>query len=147
MDIVLQDDETIEDLQLNGLYLIQKTNAFRFGMDSVLLADFARIHPRDTVVDFGCGTGILPLLMIGREKGERYIGLEIQEDMAEMARRTMMLNHLEEKVHIYCTDIAQATAVIPPCSVEAVVCNPPYGMPGQVLRNRTEALATARRCR
>ncbi len=143
-EIEILDDETLEDLQIHGLRLIQKKDGFRFGMDSVLLADFARVHPRDTVVDFGCGTGILPLLMIGREKGERYIGLEIQENMAEMARRTMKLNHLEEKVSIYCADIAQAKAIIPPCSVEAVICNPPYGMPGQVLRNQTEALATAR---
>ena len=67
-EIEIFDDETLEDLQIHGLRLIQKKDGFRFGMDSVLLADFARVHPRDTVVDFGCGTGILPLLMSGREK-------------------------------------------------------------------------------
>ena len=143
-NISLLEDETLEDLQLRGLSLIQKKQGFRFGMDSVLLASFAKAKTTDTVVDFGCGTGILPLLMIGRDQGNKYIGLEIQEKMAEMARRTMQLNHLEERVQIICADIAKATDFINPCSVEVVVCNPPYGMPGQVLRNQKESIATAR---
>ena len=142
--IELKDDETLEDLQLRGLSLIQKKQGFRFGMDSVLLASFAKAKPTDTVVDFGCGTGILPLLMIGRDQGNQYIGLEIQKSMAEMAQRTMILNHLENRVRIICADIANTSEIFSPCSVEVVVCNPPYGMPGQVLRNQTETLATAR---
>ena len=92
-EIILLDDETLDDLQMEGLRLIQKKHGFRFGMDSVLLADFAQIKPSDTVADFGCGTGVLPLLLKGRGKGKRFIGVEIQEEIAEMARRTMLLNH------------------------------------------------------
>lgn len=143
-EIELREDETLEDLQLLGLRLIQKKEGFRFGMDSVLLADFARIRPGDTVVDFGCGTGILPLLLWGRGKGKHFQGIEIQEPMVEMAKRTMRMNGLEETVEILCADIADSPALIPPCSVDAVICNPPYGMPGRVLRNQTEAKATAR---
>ena len=69
---MIRDDETIEDLQLNGLCLIQKKGAFRFGMDSVLLAHFADIKKTDTVADFGTGNGVLVLLLRGREKGNRY---------------------------------------------------------------------------
>lgn len=140
----VQENETLEDLQLGDFRLIQKKQGFRFGMDSVLLADFARAKPGDLVVDFGSGTGILPLLMLGRGKGKHYIGLEIQEDMVEMSRRTMRLNHVEDQVDVFCEDITAMDDRIPACSVDVVVCNPPYGMPGRVLRNQEESLATAR---
>ena len=141
---IVFEDETLEDLQLGGLKLIQKKNGFRFGMDSVLLADFARIRSSDYVADFGCGTGIIPLLLHGRGKGKQYIGIEIQEDMAEMARRTVALNHLEGIIRIMCADISTIPDMISACSVDAVICNPPYGMPGQVLKNQMEQVATAR---
>ena len=140
----IREDETLEDLQLNGLHLIQKKRGFRFGMDSVLLADFARIRPGDAVADFGCGTGILDLLMIGRNKGRSFVGIEIQSDIAEMAGRTMRLNELENRVKILNADVTDAPGLMGECSVEAVVCNPPYGMPGRVLKSQTESLATAR---
>ncbi len=143
-EVHVQEDETLEDLQLGGLKLIQKKQGFRFGMDSVLLADFAQVRSSDTVSDFGCGTGILPLLMLGRNKGKKYYCFEVQSCMAEMARRTMKLNGLEDKVEIICADISEVQQFVTPCSVDAVVCNPPYGMPGQVLRNQTETLAKAR---
>ena len=143
-EIRVLEDETLEDLQLRGFRLIQKKRGFRFGMDSVLLADFAQVKPTDTVADFGCGTGILPLLMIGRHKGKKYIGLEIQEEMAEMAQRTMRINHLEEFVEILCADVSSASNILSPCSIDVVVCNPPYGMPGQVLLNQEKAIAKAR---
>lgn len=139
----IRENETLEDLQLKGLRLIQKKEGFRFGMDSVLLADFAKIRPGDEVVDFGCGTGILPLLLWGRGKGKHFLGIEIQESMAEMAERTVKLNGLSGTIEIRCADITE-NMNIPPCSVDAVVCNPPYGMPGRVLRNQTETIATAR---
>ena len=140
----IQEDETLENLQLGGYRLIQKKQGFRFGMDSVLLADFAKARGRDHVVDFGCGTGILPILMIGRGKGDRYTGIEIQPQMAEMARRSMLLNGLEDRVTILEADIAGVTEYIPPCSVDVIVCNPPYGMPGMAMRNQDIGLATAR---
>ena len=139
-----EEEETLEELHLGGLRLIQKKEGFRFGMDSVLLADFAQARTDDLVVDFGSGTGILPLLMIGRGKGGHYIGLEIQKEMAEMACRTMKLNHLDHMVEIRCMDISEAPGFLPACSVDVIVCNPPYGMPGRVMTNRTEALSTAR---
>ena len=93
-------DETIEDLQLNGLQLIQKKDAFRFGMDSVLLADFAAIRPGDTVADLGTGNGILMLLLYGRNKGNRYYAIDIQEEAADLARRNAILNRLEDRITV-----------------------------------------------
>ena len=73
----IHEDETLEDLQLGGLRLIQKKHNFRFGMDAVLLADFAAIRPGDRVADLGTGTGILPVLLIGREKGKSFPGVKV----------------------------------------------------------------------
>ena len=144
MDMLIREDETLEDLQLKGLCLLQKKQGFRFGMDSVLLAHFAAIREQDTVVDFGTGTGILPLLLIGRNKGARFVGIEIQESFAEMARRTMALNHLEDCVSILRADAGRADELFDSCSVDRIICNPPYGQPGSTLRSPFDNRAIAR---
>ena len=137
-------DETMEDLQLGGLKLLQKTGGFRFGMDSVLLAHFAAIRPKDTVIDFGTGTGILPLLLIGRGKGSVFHAVEIQPDYCEMAERTMKMNHLENRVLIHCGDAGNAEDMFGTCFADAIICNPPYGIPGAVLTSPFSDRATAR---
>jgi tRNA1Val (adenine37-N6)-methyltransferase len=144
LDHLIHEDETVEDLQLGGLRLLQKKTGFRFGMDSVLLADFAAVRKEDTVVDFGTGTGILPLLLIGRDKGSRFRAIEIQEEYCEMASRTMALNHLEERVSVICGDAGNADRMMAPCSVDAVICNPPYGIHGAALSSPFPDRATAR---
>ena len=137
-------DETLEDLQLGGLRLIQKKHNFRFGLDAVLLADFAAVRPRDRVADLGTGTGILPLLLIGRGKGQSFLGVEIQAEMAEMAGRTMAMNGLAERVDILHADVADIRNRLPACSFDAVVCNPPYGIPGKTMVNQDASRTTAR---
>ena len=132
---LIRTDETIEDLQLCGLVLLQKKTGFRYGMDSVLLADFAKIQEKDTVADFGTGSGILPLLLTGRNKGSFFHCFEIQEELADMAGRTVLLNHLEPKIHVIAGDACLAHQVLPPCSTDAVICNPPYGIPGTGLQS------------
>ncbi len=144
MNHLIREDETVEDLQLGGLRLLQKKTGFRFGMDSVLLADFAAVRKEDTVVDFGTGTGILPLLLIGRDKGQLFRAIEIQEEYCEMASRTMALNHLEDRVSIICGDAGNADRMLSPCSVDAVICNPPYGIHGASLTSPFPDRATAR---
>ena len=143
-EIECLENETIEDLQLNGLMLLQKKTGFRFGMDSVLLAHFASIKPDDTVVDFGTGSGVLPLLLIGRGKGKVFYGLEIQADYCEMAERTMKINRLNDRVHMICGDAGKAHLMFEPCSVDAVICNPPYGKPGGTLASPYSDRSTAR---
>ncbi len=136
--------ERLDDLQLAGMRILQKENGFRFGMDAVLLADFARVAPNDRVGDFGTGTGILPLLLLGRGKASHVDAFEIQPDMADMARRTMALNGLTEKVTVYPLPVEQALDVLAPCSLDGIVCNPPYGTPGTTLLNPSNSLRLAR---
>lgn len=144
MNELLRADETIEDLQLNGLKLIQKKTAFRFGMDSVILADFADIRENDIVADFGTGNGILILLLHGRKKGKKFYALDIQEEAAELTERNMRLNHLEETATVFHTDAAEAVKYIEPCSVDRIICNPPYGQPFSALASPTRQKAIAR---
>lgn len=137
-------DETIEDLQLNGLRLIQKKDAFRFGMDSVLLADFADIRPTDTAADLGTGNGALIFLLYGRGKGNRYYAIDIQQEAASLAARNAELNSISDKVSVICADVKDAPKYIEPCSVDAAVCNPPYGQPAASLPSPFETKAVAR---
>lgn len=120
------EDETLEDLQRNGLRILQKKAGFRFGMDAVLLADFARVRPGDLTADIGTGTGILPLLMVGRGKGKLFYAFEKQPEMADMARRSVELNGLEERIKIINDDAANISNHLKAQSLDAVVCNPPF---------------------
>ncbi len=144
MDALQKEDETLEDLQLNGLKILQKTFGFRFGMDSVLLADFAQVRPTDHVADFGTGTGILPLLLIGRGKGRCFEAIEIQQEYCEMAERTIRINGLENRIHIIHGDAGLAADYLPPCSMDCVICNPPYGIAGSTLSSPFPDRAAAR---
>ncbi len=140
----LKADETLEDLQLKNLKIIQKTNDFRFGMEAVLLADFAGIGPEDTTADLGCGNGILPLLLYGRGKGREYWGFEIRKDSAELARRNAALNGMEDIFRICGADVSQAPDILQNNRVDAVICNPPWEEPGRGTLNASLPLSTAR---
>ena len=105
--VEILEDERVDDLQRNGYHIIQKRNGFCFGMDAVLLAGFARVNPGERAIDLGTGTGIIPILLEARYEGEHYTGLEIQEEVAEMARRSVRLNGLENKVDIALGDIKE----------------------------------------
>lgn len=141
---LIREDERLEDLQLNGLCLLQKPHGFHYGMDAVLLADFARVRSTDRVADFGTGTGVLPLLLYGRGKGTRYDAFEIQTDMAEMAARSMALNELSGIIAVHACPVEDALTILTPGSMDAIVCNPPYGAPGSTLHNPDEAVRLAR---
>ena len=141
---MLEENERIDDLQLVGLRILQKTTGFRFGMDAVLLSDFARVEERERVADFGTGTGILPLLLAGRGKGAHFDALEIQGDMADMAKRSVSLNQLTERIAVHNLPVERAEEVIAPGTLDAIVCNPPYGIPGATLLNPAQTLSTAR---
>lgn len=136
--------ERLDDLQLAGMRILQKEDGFRFGMDAVLLADFARVEPRDLAADFGTGTGILPLLLLGRGKGHHFDAFEIQPDMADMAARTAKLNSVEDRVTVHALPVEEAVSVVAPGSLDAIVCNPPYGTPGTTLLNPSDTLRLAR---
>ena len=141
---VILDDERADDLQLHRLRIIQKKNGFRFGMDAVLLADFARVEPRDRAADFGTGTGILPLLISGRGRGAHFDAFEVQDDMADMAMRSVLLNSLEDRISVHPVPVEEADKIVPFGSLDVIVCNPPYGLPGTTLLNPSDSLSLAR---
>ena len=136
--------ERVDDLQFMGLRVIQSPDAFRFGMDAVLLADFAQPRPRSRVCDLGTGTGILPLLLYGREKTISCDAVEIQPDAAERAQRTMRLNGLENVIALHNRDLRSVRAFLPHASYDLVICNPPYSPSAASLPSPKAALHTAR---
>ena len=136
--------ERIDDLQFAGLKIIQSPSAFRFGMDSVLLADFARVRPGSRVCDLGTGTGILPLLLYGRAEGIVCDAVEIQPDAAERARRSMRLNGLENQITVYNRDLRDARQYLPHAAYDLVICNPPYSPEHASLPSPKPALRAAR---
>ncbi|MCD7967754.1 MAG: tRNA1(Val) (adenine(37)-N6)-methyltransferase [Clostridiaceae bacterium] len=135
MIIELKSDERLDDLQRNGYQIIQKKNGFCFGMDAVLLSGFARVKPGEKAIDLGTGTGIIPILLEAKYEGEHYTGLEIQDEMADMAARSVALNHLEEKVSIVKGDIKEASRLFGAASFDVVTSNPPYMNDAHGLKN------------
>ena len=135
--------ERVDDLQ-NGFYVIQNQNKFCFGMDAVLLSGFARIRKGDYVLDMGTGTGIIPILLKSKTKGEHFTGLEIQEECADMATRSVQYNGLESAVDIVCGDIKEAAGIVGAGSFDVVTSNPPYMIGAHGLQNPYMAKAIAR---
>ena len=125
-EMLLKENERIDDLQRNHYKIIQDPDRFCFGMDAVLLSGFARAKEGDRVLDLGTGTGIIPILMEAKTCAAHLAGLEIQPDSADMARRSVKLNGLEEKIEIVTGDIKEAVSLFGPASFDVVTCNPPY---------------------
>lgn len=142
--IDLKADERLDDLQLNGLEIIQNPGRFCFGMDAVLLANFARIRRGDRVLDLGTGTGIIPLILSAKTQAAHITGLEIQEQSADMARRSVSYNDLQERIEIVTGDIKEASMIFGPVSYDAVTVNPPYMIGRHGIANPSDAKAIAR---
>ena len=140
----LRKGERIDDLEVNGFRIIQNPSFFCFGMDAILLANFARTGRKDRVLDLGTGTGIIPLLLTAKEKASYTEGLELQEEVAEMAGRSVELNHAEDRCRIRQGDIRQIEEVYARGTFDAVTCNPPYIKETSGLHNDTAAYNLAR---
>lgn len=132
-DIRLLEGERVDDLQYNGMKIIQKTNAFRFGTDAVLLSDFALIRKNDRIADLGTGTGAIALLIAAHHENAQVDAIEIQEDMAEMAERSVRMNKIAERVRIHAMDLRCAAEKLGYGKFDQVVCNPPYSKEGAAL--------------
>ncbi len=141
---LLKEGERLDDLQRNGYQIIQNGNRFCFGMDAVLLASFAQVKKNETVLDLGTGTGVIPILLKGRTPGRHFTGLEISEASADMARRSVQYNHLEEDVSIVQGDICKAADLFAAGSFDVVTSNPPYMIGGHGLVNPDADVAAAR---
>lgn len=144
MTIDLKENERIDDLQRNHLRIIQKTDGFCFGMDAVLLSGFAAVKPGERVLDLGTGTGIIPILLSAKTEGEHFTGLEIQEEIAGMAKRSVSMNGLAEKIEIVNGDIKEASRIFGAASFDVVTTNPPYMNDAHGLKNPTEVKAISR---
>ncbi|MFR2775658.1 MAG: tRNA1(Val) (adenine(37)-N6)-methyltransferase [Anaerostipes sp.] len=136
--------ERIDDLGIKGYRIIQKEQGFCFGMDAVLLSDFASVRDGGRVLDLGTGTGILPILMEAKTKASYLAGLEIQSEMAKMAKRSVQLNHLESKIEIVEGDIKEASAIFSHDSFDVITSNPPYMIGQHGLVNPSDTKAVAR---
>ena len=123
----LLENERIDDLEFNNLKIIQNKKGFCFGIDSVLLSDFARnLKSNSKVLDIGTGTGIIGILLCSKSNLNHITGIEIQEEVANMAKRSIKLNNLEEKFDILNINIKDVFEYIKPNSIDAIVTNPPY---------------------
>lgn len=136
-------DETLDDLIIGNLKLIQPQKGYRFSIDAVLLAHFCSLDGVGNVVDLGTGSGVIPLILSQRSKDIRLYGIEIQEEMAERARRSVAGNGLEARIQVINGDIKNIKDFFSSGSVELVVCNPPFFKKneGHISKNREEAVA------
>ncbi len=136
--------ERIDDLYFKNYKIIQDKRLFCFGTDAVLLADFASVKKNGTVVDLGCGNGIIPLLLCGKKEPQKIIGIEIQEPSAMLAERNVVLNGLSDKITILNADLKEATSLLPKGKFDHVVSNPPYKEKGSGILNPKDSLKIAR---
>lgn len=145
MDDLIKPGERLEDLGLKDLKILQNPNHFCFGIDAVLLAWYASssIRPKTKVVDLGTGTGVIPLLLYGRTGVTHVDALEIQPAMADMAKRSMTLNGLDNTISVHCADLRQP-AGFHPSTYDVVTSNPPYMPAGHGGINPKDSLAIAR---
>lgn len=141
---ILKLGERLDDLQLNGYEIIQDPKRFCFGVDAVLLSNFVKVKKGETVLDLGTGTGILPVLLAAKTGGRHFTGLEIQEESADMARRSVAHNGLQEKINIVTGDIKEAADIFGPAFFDVIVTNPPYMLNDHGLKNQHDAKTIAR---
>lgn len=141
---LVNEDETLDDLQLNGLHIIQKKEGFRFGVDAVLLANFANVNKKHSVLDLCTGTGIIPLIIYGKNNPKEIVGIEIQEEFAEMAKRSAKINNIEEKVSFVCGDLKDKNLSKELPKFDVVTVNPPYKLSNAGIVNQKDKLAIAR---
>ncbi len=144
MDIELKEHERIDDLERNGYQIIQNPEKFCFGMDAVLLSGFAQVRPGAAVLDLGTGTGIIPILIEAKTQAAKICAIEIQEESADMARRSVQLNHLEKKIDIVTGDLKEAERFFDAASFDVITCNPPYMIGQHGLTNPDAPKAIAR---
>lgn len=142
--INLKPGERLDDLQRNGYQIIQDPDRFCFGMDAVLLSGFATAPEGGRVLDLGTGTGIIPILMSAKTRAALLTGLEIQPDSADMARRSVELNDLQDRVKIVQGDIKEAGQLFDAASFDVVTSNPPYMINSHGLQNPDAPKAIAR---
>ncbi len=143
-ETILCDGERIDDLQRDGRKIIQHPGRFCFGMDAVLLSAYAKASAGDSVIDLCTGTGVIPILMESRYPGSNYLGIELQEESADMARRSVLLNGREQAIQIRQGDVRAYKEIARAGSADVVTVNPPYAKVRSGRQNATDAYSIAR---
>lgn len=139
MNIELEANERIDDLEFKNLKIIQNEDGFCFGIDSVLLSDFAKNIKKDSMVlDLGTGTGIIPILLCGKTKLKKVIGIELQEEVAKMAKKSIKLNNLEDKFNVINENILNLNKIYKNQIFDVIVSNPPYKKKDTGITNENE---------
>ena len=136
--------ERVDDLERNGLKIIQNPSLFCFGMDAVLLSGFVSAQDGEKVLDLGTGTGIIPILLSAKTGASHLTGLEIQSVSADMAGRSVRMNDLAGKIDIVEGDIKEAEVLFSPASFDVVTANPPYMIEGHGIADKTDSKAIAK---
>ncbi len=144
MDVQINNDERIDDLHIKQYRIIQNPKYFCFGMDAVLLSDFAKVKEGEQVLDLGTGTGIVPILLEAKTAGRHFTALEIQGASVDMASRSVLMNGQQDKIDIVQGDIKEADRIFPLSSFRVITCNPPYMDQGAGLVNDFSPKAIAR---
>ena len=126
MEVKLNENERIDDLEFKNLKIIQNKDGFCFGIDSILLVDFAKNIKNAKVIDLGTGTGIIPILLSSKTENTSFVGVEVQPEVCKMAERSVKLNNLENKIEILNLDILDLSKKYPQSSFDIVISNPPY---------------------
>lgn len=141
---LLHENERLDELHRNGYYIIQDPERFCFGMDAVLLSGFAKVKKNEKALDLGTGTGIIPILLEAKTEGEHFSALEIQEASADMARRSVQYNNLQEKIDVVTGDIKDASKIFGASSFDVITVNPPYMIGQHGIQNEGDAKTIAR---
>ena len=139
----IKEGERLDDLQRDGLRILQRADGFRFGTDAVLLADFAQAKKGERIADVGTGTGVLALLLSARAQGTTFDAFEVQPDVADMALRSVRINGLQERIRVHCMDCREAARAVGHEICHLVVTNPPYtkGGAGLISPQQTRAIS------
>lgn len=145
MDIKLNENERIDDLEYKNLKIVQDKDGFCFGIDSVLLSDFAKeIRSKSIVLDLGTGNGVLGILLCGKTNLSKIYGVEIQEDMANIAQKSINLNKLNNRFEIINDNIKNLNSYFKTDSIDAIISNPPYKKDNSGLKNESQKKLIAR---
>ncbi len=144
LEVSINANERIDDLQFKGLKLIQDPNRFCFGIDAVLLANYAKASEGSIVMDLCTGSGVIPILMSKKTGASRLIGVELLKESAEMASRSVRLNDLEDRVEIMNEDIRILPQICKKGSIDVITCNPPYMIETHGLHNEADDKTIAR---
>lgn len=142
--IKLKDDERVDDLERCGYKIIQNPSKFCFGIDAVLLSDFAEVRKNEKALDLCTGNGIIPILLAAKTQGDKFCGIEIQEESADLGIRSVIANGIEDRVNITVGDIKNISSYYKKGSFDVVTCNPPYMIDNHGIKNPDSPKAIAR---